>query len=377
MLRGIAVVLLLTLTVSAWAGTAEDQALVDAAFSLDINRVKEALAKGANPNAQGQHRGPTGKNDIFPVLFSAILGQPDEAMQVFQAQSNDERDRLIAIKRTAIAEALFKAGARLDRLEEWRQSFLFSTAIDTGNIGLVKLLLDHGASPNTEAIDSPNPPTERAKRHGQESIYNLLVSRGGAPVNEQRAAQIALVFAAEYGDIVGMERAIRNGAKVNTSVDFDTALNIALKQLVFVDGQANAITWLLEHGADPNLQIGTQSPLHNFVYFSAITLHGSAEEFEVLNQKTGVVLSLDSVHALNEEILVRLLAAGAKISGTDEYGWTPLHVAARYDNILAAKILIREGAKIMPRDDKGKTPLDYAESAAMIKLLKQNGATER
>jgi hypothetical protein len=31
----------------------------------------------------------------------------------------------------------------------------------------------------------------------------------------------------------------------------------------------------------------------------------------------------------------------------------------------------------MPRANNGKTPLDYAQSAAMIKLLKQNGATER
>jgi len=30
----------------------------------------------------------------------------------------------------------------------------------------------------------------------------------------------------------------------------------------------------------------------------------------------------------------------------------------------------------MARDGRGKTPLDYAESAAMIRLLKSNGATE-
>ncbi len=31
----------------------------------------------------------------------------------------------------------------------------------------------------------------------------------------------------------------------------------------------------------------------------------------------------------------------------------------------------------MPRDNQRKTPLDYAESAAMIKLLKENGAVEQ
>lgn len=88
-------------------------------------------------------------------------------------------------------------------------------------------------------------------------------------------------------------------------------------------------------------------------------------------------LDPETIRALNEETLVRLLKAGATVSGIDKDGMTPLHVAARLDNIMAAKILLREGAKVMPKDTSGKTPLDYAQSAAMIKLLKQNGATER
>ena len=64
------------------------------------------------------------------------------------------------------------------------------------------------------------------------------------------------------------------------------------------------------------------------------------------------------------------------MSGIDKWGATPLHAAARLDNIMAAEILIAEGARIMARDEKNKTP-DYAQSAGMIKLLKQNGAKEQ
>lgn len=55
---------------------------------------------------------------------------------------------------------------------------------------------------------------------------------------------------------------------------------------------------------------------------------------------------------------------------------TPLHIAAKQNDIYMATTLIKAGAKIMPKDDTGKTPLDYAESAEMIKLLKSHGAKE-
>jgi ankyrin repeat protein len=72
-----------------------------------------------------------------------------------------------------------------------------------------------------------------------------------------------------------------------------------------------------------------------------------------------------------------LLKAGAKIARLNKWGWAPLDVAVANDNILAAEVLIKEGARIMQRTNDGKTPLDLAESAAMIRLLKDNGAVEQ
>ena len=71
-----------------------------------------------------------------------------------------------------------------------------------------------------------------------------------------------------------------------------------------------------------------------------------------------------------------LLKAGAHVSARDQFGRAPLHIAAEYNNLIGADMLIEAGAKLMDKDDKGKTPLDYAESAGMIKLLKSHGATE-
>ena len=46
-----AAMLALAIAVPALAGGAEDKALLDAAFEVNIPAVKAALAKGANPNA--------------------------------------------------------------------------------------------------------------------------------------------------------------------------------------------------------------------------------------------------------------------------------------------------------------------------------------
>jgi ankyrin repeat protein len=217
------------------------------------------------------------------------------------------------------------------------------------------------------------------------AIYQLLVARGAKPIDPVSFNHIALVGAASRGDVAGMESALKNGARINGSVKAEgrTALNAALRVPLYERKDATAISWLLDHGADPNARDDGlfDLPLVNFVESSAGTLNGiksiKEDDWNELSGRAGRKLTSTEIIAVNEETLRRLLKADAKVSGTDRNGWTPLHATARFDNIMAAEILINEGAKIMPRDFKEKTPLDYAESAAMIRLLKENGATER
>jgi ankyrin repeat protein len=345
------VVAALAFAFPAWAAPAQDAALRNAISDLNLEGVRSALKNGANPNALDPRQqltplGLAAHANVLGVVDPSAAAKEAGFMDLATAQSN-------ALE---ITKALFAAGAKLgvhDRM-------ILAGPIAWGNFEQVRLLVDKGASVTADL--GGYTPTEFAKKNNQEAIYKMLIARGGIPVTSAAAAQLALVEAASGDDLEGMERAIKQGATVTSvhAANKETALIAALLHGAVTARNALTILWLLEHRADPNEPNGYGDlPLHIFVRMSKPALgHPVAKEWA-------------------ESTFGNLLRGGAKISGTDSAGRTPLHVAAQSDNVRAAEILLNEGAKVMPRDKMGKTPLDYAESAAMIKLLKTHGATER
>ena len=148
-----------------------------------------------------------------------------------------------------------------------------------------------------------------------------------------------------------MQKAIEEGAKINTiSESGNFALHSAIAQ-----GDNLAISYLFENGALVNTEIKNSwlagTPLHIAAFYTKFIK--------------------------NYWVIHYLLQNGAFVSARNDIGITPLHYAARFNNLEAAEILLNANAKVMPRDNEGKTPLDYAESGEMIILLKSYGAKEQ
>ena len=69
-----------------------------------------------------------------------------------------------------------------------------------------------------------------------------------------------------------------------------------------------------------------------------------------------------------------LIQAGAEVNARNEDHWTPLHFAAKHNNIDIVKLLLDNGAKINVKTSYGHTPLQLTTDTKIAKILIQSGA---
>jgi hypothetical protein len=211
-------------------------------------------------------------------------------------------------------------------------------------------------------------PMEIATYHGQTDIIDLLKKYGVPALEPRDAAQQRLIGAAEDHDIPAMEDAIDAGADINRwNRQGETALLVACRFFFGEVHQFTAIVYILGKGADPAIQgcddTGSQ-PCHKTTALHCVMLESPLPD------------RCSQCEERVRSVIKALLQHRALVSARDSDGKTPLHIAAEKNNIVGAVILIDAGCEMIPKDNKGKTPLDYAESAEMIKLLKDHGAKE-
>jgi ankyrin repeat protein len=315
---------------------------------LDVAEVQAALDEGADPNFTKDDRSVIGT-----LAGPATMTKPEKEQ-----------------KAAKILEVLFKAGAKLQPCD---QEILFGPVLVGGSV-FAEVLLKNGVNPSKE-LSTGETALEMATQHGDVRMVELLKKYGAPALEPKEAARQRLIGAAKYRDIPGMKDAIDAGADVNErNRQGETALVEAVgNDLEPYRDVYLAIMYLLEKGANPNEEgkgyydNGWTTPLHLAMFSSSIGFQEKCPE--VLKDSCKPEYVRMSIQAL--------LQHGALVSGRDRFGETPLHIAARWNNVTGAQLLIDAGCKIMPKDNKGKAPLDYAESAEMIKLLKAHGAKEQ
>ena len=68
-----------------------------------------------------------------------------------------------------------------------------------------------------------------------------------------------------------------------------------------------------------------------------------------------------------------LFIEGADVHAKEDYGFTPLHLAALGSRKEVVELLIAKGADVNAKDDYGTTPLDLPDDEEIADLLRKHG----
>lgn len=200
-----------------------------------------------------------------------------------------------------------------------------------GHTEIVRILLDHGASPNP--LSPKNNPVFLSASSGHADALELVLARGGDP-EPGPEVDPPLGFAAN-GEVA--ELLIQAGAEVNkgTGMNNDTPLHRAAAEL-----RADVVEVLLKHGADASKgnQRGITALMRMWITESTEFLDDPAEK--------------------TWRTLRALLDAGADPNSQDIRGNTALHYLARNVHATAEMVheIVKHGASLQTKSASGRTP---------------------
>lgn len=183
---------------------------------------------------------------------------------------------------------------------------------------------------------------------------------------EQELIQDRFLSQATYGSVDELRLRYENGAKVNfRNQDGETAL-ISVLEGPYDNQTLLKFGFLLSVGAKVNFYGKSKSNQNTAPLNVAVLNSSRVFQSDTASQNPFIA----------EYILKYLIEKGADITSNDEYGRTPLHIAAMTNNLVAAKILLEADAPAMQQDNFGRTPLHLAKSHQMEAILKEYGAVE-
>ncbi|KAJ1567638.1 Ankyrin repeat domain-containing protein 61, partial [Cladochytrium tenue] len=228
------------------------------------------------------------------------------------------------------------------------------TALNQGDVLVLSVLIDHGASVEAKNIQSQGL-MHLAAKYGQCHIVELLADRGASIEPRDGYGNTPLHHASMYGRVDICRLLLRLGADIES-------VGQGGNHPIHVAKCPKVMKTLLELGASPHSRTSEgNTPLHAAV-FGGISAHVILLLLKKVDLEAENSHGERPMHLATDTETVRVLAAaGAETSAPDGLGLTPLHRAARDGSGCILTCLVAAGADIEARErQNGRRPLHLA-----------------
>ncbi|WP_341764383.1 ankyrin repeat domain-containing protein [Candidatus Tisiphia endosymbiont of Beris chalybata] len=279
----------------------------------------------------------------------------------------------IAQGQVKVGEVLLKAEAHGNTRQ------LYSLAIASERLEVVKLLLDYGVKPNIFALWELDPISQGELVNGRADIANLLLTHeNGIDIPQTDAGRKALMVAAAV-DTSTVAILLAKGVNIDIQ-NWEGNGNTALMEVALA-GSTAGVEALLTNGADINIrsQRGDTALMmaaqegHTDIVKTFLT---NGADINNRNQG-GITALMMAAHGGHTDTVKTLLTNGADINNRGQRDNTALMMAAQEGHTDIVKTLIEEGAVINIQAKDGKTALMMAAQRGhrdIVEALLTNGA---
>ena len=268
-----------------------------------------------------------------------------------------------------------------------------------GRFDIVRLLLDHGATANSENNCGQTPLHLVA-----EGEYNLekdrirtaqLLLERGADVNAQDEDGATPLHSASYRGRIDIVRVLldRGATAKSKGSKGRTPLHCVAqgKYLYSTDDGIRVTQLLLERGADANdSDEDKRTPLdlasyHGKVEIARALLDGGASVNSIGDHGRTPLHVVANGYSRDDDVLIAqlLLERGADINAPNETKQTALHLASNAGRFKMVQVLLNAGANASAKDDQNQTPFHVisqgpygsrGDVAGIVRLLLEHGA---
>uniref|UniRef100_A0A8C9NT13 Ankyrin 1 n=1 Tax=Serinus canaria TaxID=9135 RepID=A0A8C9NT13_SERCA len=201
---------------------------------------------------------------------------------------------------------------------------------------------------------------------GQQDVVRELVNYGANVNAQSQKGFTPLYMAAQENHLEVVKFLLENGANQNVATeDGFTPLAVALQQ-----GHENVVAHLINYGTKgkvrlPALHIAARN---DDTRTAAVLLQNDPNADVLSKVGTGFTPLHIAAHYENLSVAQLLLNRGASVNFTPQNGITPLHIASRRGNIIMVRLLLDRGAQIETRTKDELTPLHCAARNGHVRI---------